>query len=103
MRASLLRGQIASVIAFGEEMSSRLKAWPLANDDTSRRVLTLKIDIPGFVLTPLVEKQIPEQAEELGISEDQVVKEVLWPRRSTSNSPPWRTSLCSWPRSRPMR
>jgi 3-hydroxybutyrate dehydrogenase len=32
---------------------------------------------PGFVLTPLVEKQIPEQAEELGISEDQVVKELL--------------------------
>ena len=32
---------------------------------------------PGFVLTPLVEKQIPEQARELGISEDQVVKDVL--------------------------
>jgi 3-hydroxybutyrate dehydrogenase len=32
---------------------------------------------PGFVLTPLVEKQIPEQALELGISEDRVVKEVL--------------------------
>lgn len=32
---------------------------------------------PGFVLTPLVEKQIPEQAHELGISEERVVKEVL--------------------------
>jgi 3-hydroxybutyrate dehydrogenase len=32
---------------------------------------------PGFVLTPLVEKQIPEQAQELGISEERVVKEVL--------------------------
>lgn len=32
---------------------------------------------PGFVLTPLVEKQIPEQAKELGISEDRVIKEVL--------------------------
>jgi len=32
---------------------------------------------PGFVLTPLVEKQIPEQAKELGISEERVVKEVL--------------------------
>jgi len=32
---------------------------------------------PGFVLTPLVEKQIPEQARELGISVDQVVKDVL--------------------------
>jgi 3-hydroxybutyrate dehydrogenase len=32
---------------------------------------------PGFVKTTLVEKQIPEQAEELGISEERVVKEVL--------------------------
>ena len=32
---------------------------------------------PGFVKTPLVEKQIPEQAQELGISEERVVKEVL--------------------------
>jgi len=32
---------------------------------------------PGFVLTPLVEKQIPEQAQELGISEERVVKEVM--------------------------
>lgn len=32
---------------------------------------------PGFVRTPLVDKQIPEQAKELGISEEQVVKEVM--------------------------
>jgi 3-hydroxybutyrate dehydrogenase len=32
---------------------------------------------PGFVLTPLVKKQIPEQAKELGISEDRVVKEIM--------------------------
>ncbi|ARN80374.1 3-hydroxybutyrate dehydrogenase [Methylocystis bryophila] len=32
---------------------------------------------PGFVLTPLVEKQIPEQAQELGISEERVVKEIM--------------------------
>ena len=32
---------------------------------------------PGFVKTPLVEKQIPEQAEELGISEEEVVKNVM--------------------------
>src|SRR5580692_1944524 len=29
---------------------------------------------PGFVRTPLVEKQIPEQAKELGISEAEVIK-----------------------------
>ena len=32
---------------------------------------------PGFVKTPLVEKQIPEQARTLGISEDEVVKRVM--------------------------
>ncbi|MBN9488488.1 MAG: 3-hydroxybutyrate dehydrogenase [Alphaproteobacteria bacterium] len=32
---------------------------------------------PGFVRTPLVDKQIPEQAKELGISEDDVVKHVM--------------------------
>ncbi len=32
---------------------------------------------PGFVRTPLVEKQIPEQAKELGISEAEVVKTIM--------------------------
>ncbi len=32
---------------------------------------------PGFVRTPLVEKQIPEQAKTLGISEDDVIKKVM--------------------------
>jgi 3-hydroxybutyrate dehydrogenase len=32
---------------------------------------------PGFVRTPLVEKQIPEQARELGISEDDVIRKVM--------------------------
>ncbi len=32
---------------------------------------------PGFVRTPLVDKQIPEQAKELGISEDEVIKNVM--------------------------
>ena len=32
---------------------------------------------PGFVRTPLVDKQIPEQAKELGISEADVIKKVM--------------------------
>ncbi|OXY82935.1 3-hydroxybutyrate dehydrogenase [Oceanimonas doudoroffii] len=32
---------------------------------------------PGFVRTPLVEKQIPEQARELGMSEEEVVRNVM--------------------------
>jgi 3-hydroxybutyrate dehydrogenase len=32
---------------------------------------------PGFVRTPLVDRQIPEQARELGLTEEQVVKTVM--------------------------
>lgn len=32
---------------------------------------------PGFVRTPLVERQIPQQAQTLGISEQEVVREVM--------------------------
>jgi 3-hydroxybutyrate dehydrogenase len=32
---------------------------------------------PGFVRTPLVEKQIPEQAQALGISEEEVVQRLM--------------------------
>jgi 3-hydroxybutyrate dehydrogenase len=32
---------------------------------------------PGFVRTPLVDKQIPEQAKELGISEQEVIRNVM--------------------------
>jgi 3-hydroxybutyrate dehydrogenase len=32
---------------------------------------------PGFVRTPLVDKQIPEQAQALGISEEEVVRRVM--------------------------
>lgn len=32
---------------------------------------------PGFVRTPLVDKQIPQQAQELGISEQEVISKVM--------------------------
>jgi 3-hydroxybutyrate dehydrogenase len=32
---------------------------------------------PGFVRTPLVDKQIPEQAQKLGIPEDAVIKDIM--------------------------
>lgn len=41
------------------------------------RGVTANVICPGFVRTPLVDKQIPEQAKELGISEKQVVEEVM--------------------------
>jgi 3-hydroxybutyrate dehydrogenase len=32
---------------------------------------------PGFVRTPLVDKQIPEQAEHFGLSEEEVIKKIM--------------------------
>jgi 3-hydroxybutyrate dehydrogenase len=32
---------------------------------------------PGFVRTPLVDKQVPEQAKSLGISEEEVIKNIM--------------------------
>src|SRR4030088_449494 len=39
--------------------------------------VTANVVCPGFVRTPLVDKQIPEQAAELGISEADVVRNVM--------------------------
>jgi 3-hydroxybutyrate dehydrogenase len=48
----------------------------LAKEGAAHGVRT-NVICPGFVLTPLVEKQIPEQARTLGISEAEVVKKVM--------------------------
>lgn len=39
--------------------------------------ISANIICPGFVMTPLVEKQIPDQAKTLGISEEEVVKKIM--------------------------
>ena len=48
----------------------------LAKEGAAHGVRT-NVICPGFVRTPLVEKQIPEQARTLGISEEEVVKRVM--------------------------
>ena len=48
----------------------------LAKEGAEHNV-TANVVCPGFVHTPLVDKQIPEQAKELGITEEQVIKEVM--------------------------
>jgi len=42
-----------------------------------RKGVRANVICPGFVRTPLVEKQIPEQAKTLGITEEQVIKNVM--------------------------
>lgn len=48
----------------------------LAKEGAKHNV-TANVVCPGFVRTPLVDKQIPEQARELGISEEEVIKNVM--------------------------
>lgn len=48
----------------------------LAKEGGSRGVRS-HVVCPGFVRTPLVDKQIPEQSRELGISEEEVVRNVM--------------------------
>jgi len=42
-----------------------------------KRGIRANVICPGFVRTPLVEKQIPEQARTLGISEAEVIRNVM--------------------------
>jgi 3-hydroxybutyrate dehydrogenase len=45
--------------------------------ETAEFGITVNAICPGYVLTPLVQKQIPETAKARGITEEQVVKDVL--------------------------
>lgn len=48
----------------------------LAKEGAEHNV-TANVVCPGFVRTPLVDKQIPEQAQALGLTEDQVIRNVM--------------------------
>lgn len=45
--------------------------------ETAEYAITCNAICPGYVLTPLVERQIPETARARGITEEQVVRDVL--------------------------
>lgn len=51
----------------------------VAKEGAARNVRA-NVICPGFVRTPLVEKQIPEQAKAMGITEQQVIKEIMLKR-----------------------
>jgi 3-hydroxybutyrate dehydrogenase len=45
--------------------------------ETAEHGITVNAICPGYVLTPLVEKQIPQTAKARGLTEEQVVRDVL--------------------------
>ena len=92
MRRMIAQGRGGSVVYMGSVHSkeaSPLKApyvtakhgliglcKAVAKEGAAARIRANTI-CPGFVRTPLVEKQIPEQARDLGITEAEVVKNVM--------------------------
>jgi 3-hydroxybutyrate dehydrogenase len=51
--------------------------------EVAEQGITVNAICPGYVRTPLVEKQIPDTAKARGITEEQVVKDVLLAAQST--------------------
>lgn len=92
MRAMIQRGRGGSIIYMGSVHSheaSPLKAPYVAAKhgllglakvvakEGAKDRIRANVICPGFVRTPLVDKQIPEQAKTLGISEADVIKNVM--------------------------
>lgn len=92
LRAMYARGKGGAIIYMGSVHSkeaSKLKAPYVAAKhalvglakvvakEGAEHGVRANVICPGFVRTPLVEKQIPEQAKELGISEAEVVRNVM--------------------------
>jgi 3-hydroxybutyrate dehydrogenase len=92
MRAMIKTGRGGSIIYMGSVHSheaSPLKApyvtakhgllglAKVVAKEGAKNNIRANVICPGFVRTPLVEKQIPEQAKSLGISEADVIKNVM--------------------------
>jgi 3-hydroxybutyrate dehydrogenase len=80
MKASGKGGSIIYMGSVHSKEASVLKsAYVTAKHGLIGLCKTVRANVicPGFVRTPLVDKQIPEQAAALGISEDAVIKTVM--------------------------
>jgi 3-hydroxybutyrate dehydrogenase len=92
MRAMIAQGKGGSIIYMGSvhshEASPLKSAYVTAKHgliglakvvakEGAKDGIRANVICPGFVRTPLVEKQIPEQAKALGISEADVIKNVM--------------------------
>ena len=82
-------GTIIYMVSVHSHLASKLKApyvaakhgllglARVAAKEGAEHNVRVNVICPGFVRTPLVEKQIPEQAKEFGISEEQVIKTIM--------------------------
>lgn len=65
-----LKDKVAIITGSASGIGKKIK-------EGARHKVRADVICPGFVRTPLVEKQIPEQAKALGISEEEVIKKVM--------------------------
>lgn len=89
MRAAGIGGSIIYMGSVHSKEASKLKsAYVTAKHgliglcktvakEGAEHAIRANVICPGFVRTPLVDKQIPEQAAALGISEDEVIQKVM--------------------------
>ena len=92
MRAMIASGKGGSIIYMGSvhsHQASPLKAPYVAAKhgllglakvvakEGAKNNIRSNVICPGFVRTPLVDKQIPEQAKEFGITEAEVIKNIM--------------------------
>jgi 3-hydroxybutyrate dehydrogenase len=70
-------GSIIYMGSVHSKEASVLKAPYVTAKQGAAHGVRANVICPGFVRTPLVDKQIPEQAKELGITEQEVIKNVM--------------------------
>ena len=73
--SQMLEGKVVIVTGSGGGIG-RDMALAMAKEGAKDRIRA-NVICPGFVRTPLVDKQIPEQAAQLKISEEDVIKKVM--------------------------
>ena len=69
-----LQGGLAAEGALCHRQARPDRAAKVVAKEGAKHGVRANVICPGFVRTPLVDKQIPEQAKELGISEQDVIK-----------------------------
>ena len=63
-------------VRHGQARTHRACARSIAKEGAKHGVRA-NVICPGFVRTPLVDKQIPEQAQQFGITEDDVIRKIM--------------------------
>ena len=67
--------------------------------ETAEEPITCNAICPGYVLTPLVEAQIPDTMKQYGMDRETVIREVILPASPHTSSPPSSRSAAASPSS----